>query len=197
MSDDEAPKKIKPPAKFAHVVLRTTPERFQEMVDWYLTVLGGEIVHSDGIFAFLAYDDEHHRIAIGAMPGLVDLPENAVGVDHFAYTYESLDDLLAQYARLKPLGIEPFWCINHGPTISMYYKDPQGNRIELQIDVFETAQQVVAWMKSGEADFEANPVGVTYDPEDLLARRRAGEPIAELTKRRHLREGESFFDHLR
>jgi len=188
-------KKFKSPSKFAHIVLRTKPERFQEMTDWYLTVLGGDLVHNDGLISFISYDDEHHRIAIAAIPGLVDLPENAVGVDHFAYTYDSLEDLLAQYERLKGEGIEPFWCINHGPTISMYFHDPTGNRIELQIDVFETTAEAMEWMKR--SDFDKNPVGITYDPDELLVRLRAGETYEDLTKRRPLDEGESFFDHLR
>ena len=25
------------------------------------------------------------------------------------------------------------------PTISMYYRDPDGNKVEMQVDVFETA----------------------------------------------------------
>ena len=45
-------------------------------------------------------------------------------------------DISAEVVRLKAAGILPYWCINHGPTTSLYYKDPDGNVIELftQID---------------------------------------------------------------
>jgi catechol-2,3-dioxygenase len=65
------------PQKLAHVVRRTS--RFDELVQWYCTVLGAEVVHTDGILAFLTYDDEHHRIAIAAIPGLDEQPAMAAG----------------------------------------------------------------------------------------------------------------------
>ena len=39
------------PQSLAHVVRRT--RRFDELVQWYCTVLGAEVVHSDGMLAFL------------------------------------------------------------------------------------------------------------------------------------------------
>ncbi len=131
------------PIKLAHIVRRTS--RFDDMMHWYQTVLAAEVVHSDGMLAFLTYDDEHHRIAIARIPGLEDQPQMAAGTDHVAFTHADLGDLLCTYARLKGEGIEPYWCINHGPTTSMYYKDPDGNRIELQVDNFPTAAETNRW----------------------------------------------------
>ena len=110
-------------------------------------MLGAEVVHADGVLAFLTYDDEHHRIAIARIPGLEDQPPLAAGTDHVAFTHADLGDLLYTYARLKSEGIEPYWCINHGPTTSMYYKDPDGNSIELQVDNFPTAEETNRWMR--------------------------------------------------
>src|SRR5262247_4152256 len=124
------------PIKLAHIVRRTS--RLDEMVTWYQTVLGAEVAHSDGMLAFLTYDDEHHRIAIAGIPGLEAQPAKAAGTDHIAFTYGDLGDLLHTYRRLQAEGIEPFWCINHGPTISFYYKDPDGSRVELQVDTMSS-----------------------------------------------------------
>jgi catechol-2,3-dioxygenase len=181
------------PMKLAHVVRRTA--RFEEMLAWYQTFLGAEVVHSDGMLAFLTYDDEHHRIALAGIPGLPDAPPLAAGTDHVAFTHADLGDLLYTYARLKAEGITPYWCINHGPTTSMYYKDPDGNRIELQVDNFRTAEETNRWIRSG--DFAANPIGVLFEPEDLLARYQAGEPMERLTARPPLPEGAGPFDMLR
>src|SRR4030095_2827132 len=167
------------PMKLAHVVRRTS--RFKEMVAWYETVLAARVVHTDGVLAFLTYDDEHHRIAIAGIAGLEDRPPTTAGPDHVAFTHADLGDLLATYARLKREGIEPYWCINHGPTTSLYYKDPDGNRVELQIDNLPTAESVDKWMRSPE--FAANPIGVIFDPEELLARYADGEAIDRLTAR--------------
>src|SRR6185369_2448763 len=126
------------PQKLAHVVRRTA--RFDAMVHWYCTVLGAEVVHSDGTLAFLTYDDEHHRIAIAGIPGLEDQATMAAGTDHIAFSYGDLGDLLQTYRRLEAAGITPFWCINHGPTVSFYYKDPDGNKVELQVDTMPSAE---------------------------------------------------------
>lgn len=181
------------PRQLAHVVRRTG--RLREMVDWYRTVLGAEVVHSDDMLAFLTYDDEHHRIAIACLPGLEEQPPMAAGTDHIAFTYADLGDLLHTYVRLAAEGIEPFWCINHGPTISMYYKDPDGSRVELQVDTMATRDAIDRWMRSGE--FAANPIGVVFDPKDLLARYAAGEPLETLTARPPLPDGTTPLDMLR
>ena len=97
--------------------------------------------------------------------------------------------------RLKNGGIEPFWCINHGPTTSMYYKDPDANRVELQVDNFPSTDETNRWMQSGE--FAANPIGVVYDPDELLKRYRAGEPLATLVVRPPLPAGTTPFEMLR
>jgi len=181
------------PTKLAHFVRRTS--RFDEMLHWYQTVLAAEVVHSDGVLAFLSYDDEHHRIAIARIPGLEDQPQMAAGTDHVAFSHADLGDLLNTYVRLKAEGIEPYWCVNHGLTMSMYYKDPDANRIELQVDTFPTAEETNRWMRSGA--FAANPIGVVFDPEELLERYRSGEAIERLTARPPLPEGVSPFEMLR
>jgi hypothetical protein len=71
-------------------------------------------------------------------------------------------------ARRHPaLLARPSW--NHDVA---YYADPDGNRMELQVDC-GTVQEAIAWMKS--PAFAANPKGVLYDPDALLARLEAGE----------------------
>ena len=166
------------PKKFAHAVLRTR-DKFSEMVDWYLNVLNAKIVYSNGMLAFLSYDDEHHRIAIAFSPGSPERPPRSVGLDHLAFTYGSLDDLLGNYERLKAIGIVPFLPVNHGPTTSLYYADPDGNRIELQVDNFEDIAEATEHMV---ATFDRNPIGVGFDPDDFVRRRQAGTPAADLIR---------------
>jgi catechol 2,3-dioxygenase-like lactoylglutathione lyase family enzyme len=166
------------PSKFAHAVLRTN--KLKQMVDWYTTVLNAEIVHENQMMAFMTYDDEHHRLAIAEMPGLVDRERNSVGLDHLAYTYANLGDLVSTYERLKSAGIMPIVTINHGMTTSMYYRDPDGNRVELQIDNFEGVEKLKGFFSSGA--FKDNPIGVTFDADELARQYHAGVPESELTK---------------
>ena len=130
----------------------------------------------------MTYDDEHHRLAIAAFPGIVDRAPNSAGLDHLAYTYSSLGDLVATYERLKAAGITPAAPINHGLTLSMYYRDPDGNKVELQIDNFDTMEQMKGFFRSN--DFSKNPIGVSFDPDELARDFHAGVPEAELKKYR-------------
>lgn len=171
------------PTKFAHVVYQT--RRFDEMVAWYQTVFEASVVYQNPALAFLTYDEEHHRFAFANLdllaPDSVEAgPGSKVGVNHVAYTYANLGDLLDNYARLKQHGITPYWPIHHGITMSLYYRDPYGNRMEFQVDAC-TVEEANAFMRS-EA-FAANPIGVTIDPEALLAQYRGGIPVEQLLAR--------------
>src|SRR6201996_6545843 len=83
------------PQSLAHVVLRTNPEYYREMVQFYVHLLGATIVHEDPVLTFLRYDEEHHRVAIIATPGMQLKPKdsNFVGLDHIAFTFPTLTAL--------------------------------------------------------------------------------------------------------
>jgi len=172
------------PTKFAHVVYRT--RRFEQMLRWYETVFGAKVQYQNPGLAFLTYDDEHHRFAFANMAafqpdGTETERQGAIGVDHVAYTYASLRDLLENYARLKEEGISPYWCIHHGISASLYYADPDGNQMEFQVDSYKTSEEANAFMN---AYWDANPLGVEFDPDDWLSRLRAGTPESEFLQRR-------------
>jgi catechol-2,3-dioxygenase len=165
------------PLKLEHAVLRTM--HVQPMVEWYVKVLEAEITFSGPNIAFLNYDELNHRIAFVYRPGTVPRPPNSAGLDHLAFTYADLGELLATYERLKSSGIVPSRAINHGSSTSLYYTDPDGNQIELKVDNFDSVEKQHAWMRSEE--FARNPLGTPIDPDDFVARFRAGASAAELT----------------
>ena len=156
------------PVKFAHVVFRT-PD-LDRLVEWYCTVLNAHVAMKNDFIAFLTYDDEHHRVAMVRDPRITEAgpATDHPGVDHVSYTYESLEDLVATYERLRALGIEPYWTIDHGPTTSLYYRDPDGNQVELQIDNFDSIEALHEYFRSGA--FNENPIGTNIDVADLVAR---------------------------
>lgn len=173
------------PQKFVHIVYRT--RRFEQMLAWYQVVFDARVQYQNPALAFLTYDDEHHRFAIANLDvlrpdGSETDKRGLIGVDHVAYTYASLKDLFDNYVQLKEKGITPYWCIHHGMTISMYYADPDGNQMEFQIDTFDSSEQANAFMH-GRIN-AINPIGVEYDPEDWLARMRAGAPLSDFLVRR-------------
>ena len=169
------------PSKLAHVVYMT--RRFEQMVAWYETVFEAKVQYQNPAFAFLTYDDEHHRFAFANMcllnpNGIETDAGSKVGVNHVGYTYANLGELLETYDRLKQIGITPYWRVHHGLTLSVYYRDPDGNRMEFQVDCCANADEAHAFMHS-EA-FAANPVGVEIDADSLLAQYRNGVPVQTL-----------------
>ncbi|TMS54381.1 biphenyl 2,3-dioxygenase [Mycobacterium sp. DBP42] len=178
-TDLDRPPRPGAPDKLAHIVFKTP--RAAEMSDWYRLVLDALVVFDDERITFLTYDHEHHRIALIKVPRLLRFPgrvwklhRKVYGVDHVAFTFADLSALLSTYRRLADAGITPVWCINHGPTTSMYYEDPDGNRIELQVDNFTTNQELLDWLAGGE--FDTNPIGVEFDPDVLQRLVSAGAP---------------------
>jgi catechol-2,3-dioxygenase len=164
------------PTRFAHFVLRV--RELDRSIAWYEEVIGMQMVHRGEKLAFMSYDGEHHRIALIETPVGAEPPPGAPGLDHVAYAFDTLGDLLSTYQRLKAKGLEPYWPINHGPTTSLYYRDPDGNGVELFVDNLETEAELKGWMESD--TFRANPLGVTFDPDKLVERYEAGDPIEEL-----------------
>ncbi|NCV09825.1 MAG: biphenyl 2,3-dioxygenase, partial [Actinobacteria bacterium] len=73
----------------------------------------------------------------------------------------------------------PYWTINHGMNFSAYYRDPDGNQVELQIDAM-SPQTADEFMNS--PVFAANPIGVDVDFDALIARFEAGESAESIVR---------------
>ncbi|KAI0976987.1 Glyoxalase/Bleomycin resistance protein/Dihydroxybiphenyl dioxygenase [Xylaria arbuscula] len=179
MAVDSNANKTLSPKFFAHIVLKTRD--LQRLADFYKTFLGAHASFENEHMSFLTYDEEHHRIALIGLPDLVEKPQESVGMDHFAFTYETVSDLLTAYKQRKAAGIVPVWCTNHGPTTSMYYSDPDGNRIETQVDNFDSVEEITAFMSGPE--MRENAIGVDFDPEELIRKLASGVPESEIKKR--------------
>jgi catechol-2,3-dioxygenase len=175
------------PKKLSHLVLQTN--RRQEMIDWYCKVLGADLLYQNKFIAFISYDDEHHRVAFVDPGPLADKAPSEgktaraggeVGLHHVAFTFDPLD-LADHYEALKAKGIQPHRCVNHGMTTSMYYYDPDRNQVELLFDNFYTAREGREYMTS-RSEGDKNPVGIDFDPDEMVARIRKGLDLTELTK---------------
>ena len=170
-------KTIKP--VFHHVTLKTS--RLQEMIDWYQVLIGVEVNFQDANNAWTTNDEANHRIAFLSVPGLEQDADKVkhTGIHHSAFEYDSFDDLMSSYERLRDEGIVPAFSLDHGMTISLYYKDPEGNYVELQSDIFGDWKQSGHFMRTS-PDFQSNPIGTFFDPEKVCQAHRAGESFTTL-----------------
>ena len=166
--------------KFAHVAYQTSKPK--EMRDWYCTVLDGHVVYEDETLTFITFDDEHHRVALLHPPIPMERKTPATSsMHHTAYTFANIDDLLARYELLRDAGVRPAVSIAHGVTTSMYYCDPDGNFVEMQIDAFAKPEDATGYMNGPE--YAADSVGPAFDPEEMLKVWHAGAMVEELSDR--------------
>jgi catechol 2,3-dioxygenase len=119
-----------PRMAFSHLGLYVTNTR--RMVDFYTSVLGFAVTDEAPIrgvdVVFLSRSpDEHHQIVL--------VPGRAAGtpstVNQISFRVVSLSELRRVHGRLLEIGVEGLNPTNHGGSWSVYFLDPEGNRIEL------------------------------------------------------------------
>jgi hypothetical protein len=157
--------------------IRTTPENFDARVNWHLSFFNGTCVLHNDVAAFITYNHGHHRLVILKDASLksVSKPEKVslCGIYHIAFILNSLADLATKYEQTKAKGIESHRPVNHGISTSMYYYDPDGNEFEMQVDNYDSAEEVFEFMKTEE--FMLNPIGVDFRPEEFVKWVKGGE----------------------
>lgn len=159
------------------------------MVHWYELVCGLQPVYYSDHAAWLTNDEANHRIALLKLPGTkvpVDKPHTA-GLHHTAFEYANFDQWLDNYVRLRDNGIRPAICMHHGMTMSLYYVDPDGNGVEIQVDVFHDWAASKEWMWASQ-EFAEDQLGPQFDPDRLVEAYRVSGDADELQRRAYAGE---------
>ncbi|MBA3511371.1 VOC family protein [Sphingomonas sp.] len=168
--------------QIGHFGLRT--KDVDRAVEWYGRAFGADVRFRNEFAAFMSFDDEHHRFVIWDDGETEDRPAAAGGVDHIGFMCRDPGDLAEHYERLKNLGIEPTSAVNHHFTSSLYYRDPDGNEVEISCDNLPTKQAAADFMKSDAmAEAMVPPFfGAEFNPDELVRLRRSNAPTEQLAR---------------
>jgi catechol 2,3-dioxygenase-like lactoylglutathione lyase family enzyme len=102
------------------------------MRDFYTRVLGLTITDEDlerGIcFLSAAPEAEHHELALARAKEPAQKTRN---VQQVSFKVEKLDDVRAFYRRVREAGMKIDRTVSHGIACSVYFYDPEDNRVEL------------------------------------------------------------------
>lgn len=106
------------------------------MVDFYARFLGFAVSdrgpNSHGEIVFLTRDPREHHQLVLASGRPSGLPFNIV--NQLSFRVDSLATLRELHDGLANEPVELLGPITHGNALSVYFRDPEGNRVELLID---------------------------------------------------------------
>lgn len=173
-----------PALRIGEIVLRTN--RYEAMKRWYRAVLEVD-PHYEHIpvdngqphvaeawasqirlcFFRLVLDHPYQQVvALFEVTGTGDATSEAAGLHHMQLRDQSAATFARRCARLQTVNIEPFRAMNHGPTTSCYYRDPDRNVVEIAVANYQDVEQFLAAGQSEE--FRRNPSGRPLDIRRFL-----------------------------
>jgi catechol 2,3-dioxygenase len=163
------------PLQFSHVGLFVID--LEKMADFYHRVLGFPITDrgmlEEAELVFLSRDPrDHHQIVLvaGRPEGLPNRIVNQV-----SFRVESLAALRQFYKRIREEGVAELVPILHGNAWSVYFRDPEGNRLEVFVDtdwyITQPFREII--------DLDQPEAEIRRLTEELCSVRPGFRPIAE------------------
>src|SRR5262245_4791615 len=150
---------IHPETRIGHVHLRVSD--LERATAFYRDLLGFQVVAELPDMCFLAAGDYHHHIALNARHSRGGRPaDGSSGLHHFAILLPNRDALADIVGRILAARYPVDAAEDHGATVAVYLRDPDGNGIELAYD-----RPRDHWF-----DCNGNPVikAEPFDPLELL-----------------------------
>ena len=137
-----------------HVVLKVSDQKRAE--EFYSGLLGLPLVarFDSRRMSFFSLGD-HHDFAVAAVGKDATGPdENGIGLQHVAFKIgDTVDALKDAKTELEAAGVK-VTPIDHGVTQSLYFHDPDGNRLEIYVDVSD------AWQRDPDLIAQAEPLAL-------------------------------------
>jgi catechol 2,3-dioxygenase len=132
--------------RVAHVVINVSD--VDDSVDFYSKNQGMEVMVNDSErgMAFLSFGTQHHDIALFRARG--EASHGTIGMNHFAMVAEGgIDELKAIHSKLLENEVDVVWTADHGMTRSVYFNDPDGNRLEIFVENFADPVEGMQFMR--------------------------------------------------
>jgi catechol 2,3-dioxygenase len=129
---------IHPDVRIGHVHLRVAD--LDRSIAFYRDLMGFHVTAYGPAFgmqaAFLAAGEYHHHLGINTWlsQGGSAPPPGYTGLHHVAFVYPDRQELIRAVQRLRDHGYPLDSAEDHGATVSVYLRDPDGNGIELYND---------------------------------------------------------------
>ena len=165
-----------PPMRLGEIVLKTA--RYEELKSWYCQVLDCPSPFEHAVRAPLPQPGAPTRmcffrlhteppfqdvVALFEVPGTGLEAGNDPGLHHLQLRNASINVLQERFRRLKRCGIAPHRAMDHGPSTSLYYHDPDHNLVEIASSNFGTLEETLACLAS--ESYLRNPSGLAIDPD--------------------------------
>jgi len=161
--------------RFSHIGLFVID--MTRMVDFYSRVLGFAVTDrgklGEATLTFLSRDPgDHHQIVLvdGRPPGLPDRIVNQI-----SFRVATLGELIAFYRRIGAEEPRDLVSISHGNAWSIYFRDPEGSRIEVFADTPWHVPQPVR----EPIDLTRSEVEILGETEAFCRNRPGFRPMAE------------------
>jgi catechol 2,3-dioxygenase-like lactoylglutathione lyase family enzyme len=177
----------------SEVVLRTS--RYDRLRGWYAEVLrqpptldltpqanqgtdDPDLPTRMAFFDLVSDFPYTQRVAIFECLDVGSTGRRSVGLHHLQLRFPHHDALFDTYRRLRRRDIVPAETDNHGIATSLYYRDPDNNRVELSALNFATPADVREYTTTDR--FRRRPEGHPIDVDELIRRHDAGERYADM-----------------
>jgi len=130
-----------PPLSFSHMgIFVTDPAR---MEDFYTRVLGfavtdrGELGPTALVFLSREPKEHHQMVLASGRPGAAGFNP----INQISFRMAEFAGLREMHRRLQQESVTEIAPVSHGNALSVYFRDPEGNRIELFVDTPWYVQQ--------------------------------------------------------
>ena len=161
--------------RFSHVGLFVAD--MAGMIDFYSRVLGFAVTDKgklgEAALTFLSRDPkDHHQIVLveGRPPGLPDRILNQL-----SFRVGTLGELQAFDRRIRTEKVRERVSVSHGNAWSIYFRDPEGNRVEVFADTPWHVSQPVR----EPLDLDRSEAEILRDTEAFCRARPGFKPMAE------------------